>query len=72
MSQVPLGKYLTELARLTRVSGSTTECFDGAQNRPVPAEVDPAESHTVIVWCESCAQYIGCGALERAAAAPAS
>jgi hypothetical protein len=38
----------------------------------LPAGIDPATFHTVTVWCGIFAQYIGSGALERAAAAPSS
>jgi hypothetical protein len=40
--------------------------FSGAQNYPLPADIDPTRFHTVTIWCETFRQYIGSGALRIA------
>lgn len=39
--------------------------FQGAQNYPLPADLDPARVHTVTIWCETFGAYIGSGVLGR-------
>ena len=40
--------------------------FKGAQNYPLPPDLDPSRFHTLTIWCESFSVYIGSGALKAA------
>ncbi len=68
----PVGRASEFTADAGRTRLAKLRSFEGAQNYPLPTDVDPAKFHTVTVWCESFSQYIGSGALERGTATPKS
>jgi hypothetical protein len=50
-----------------RVKLAPLKSFEGAQNFVLPPSIDPAEFHSVTIWCESFSQYIASGSLQRLA-----
>ena len=43
--------------------------FRGAQTYRLPPGMEPADFHTVTIWCESFSMYIGSGAIVATSAA---
>jgi hypothetical protein len=39
--------------------------FSGAQNYPLPADIDPTRYQSVTIWCETFRAYIGSGVLRQ-------
>lgn len=48
-----------------RVRIAKLKSFKGAQNYALPPGVDPAQFHTVTIWCDSFGAYIGSAVLKR-------
>jgi hypothetical protein len=61
----PVGEEKDFIADVGRVKIAPLKSFKGAQNFVLPEGVDPAQFHTVTIWCESFSAYIGSGRLRK-------
>jgi hypothetical protein len=65
LNTVPVGEKADFNADKKRVRIAQLKSFTGAQNYALPPGLDPAKFHTVTIWCESFAVYIGSAALPK-------
>jgi hypothetical protein len=65
LNTVPVGDTASFKADAGRVRIAQLKSFTGGQNYILPADIDVGRFHTVTIWCESFAVYIGSAVLPK-------